>query len=152
VISASNLPKIGMSSFTPKPYEQVLNSGSEVSFCMDLWTSWLLRIQTSHKWISDQYHREGKSRSTFQTLTLRSRPLWPYLWNGSAFRLGKTHLGPNRCFCTSMVENDLFLESPNLLVGNLNLLVGNPNFVVENRNLFVGNGFDDSEIKWLPSK
>jgi hypothetical protein len=43
-------------------------------------------------------------------------------------------------------ENDLFLESPNLVVGNPNLLVGNPNLLdgnpsllVRNRDLLVGN-------------
>jgi hypothetical protein len=38
-----------------------------------------------------------------------------------------------------MVENDLFLENPNLLVGNPNLLVGNRHLLVENRTSLVGN-------------
>jgi hypothetical protein len=63
----------------------------------------------------------------------------PVQSNGSAFRLRETHLGPNLCFCTNVVENDLFLESPNLVVGNPSLLVGNPNLLVGNRDLLVGN-------------
>jgi hypothetical protein len=51
----------------------------------------------------------------------------------------ETHLESNLCFCTSMVENDLFLESPSWLVGNPDLLVGNPNLLVGNRHLLVGN-------------
>jgi hypothetical protein len=38
-----------------------------------------------------------------------------------------------------VVENDLFLENPNLVVGNPNLVVGNPNLLVRNRSLLVGN-------------
>jgi hypothetical protein len=59
--------------------------------------------------------------------------------NDSAFRLWKTHLAQNLCFCTNVVGNDLFLESPNLVVANPNLLVANPNLLVANPNLLVGN-------------
>jgi hypothetical protein len=38
-----------------------------------------------------------------------------------------------------MVENDVFLENPNLLVGDRNLLVGNRNLLVGSRNLLVVN-------------
>jgi hypothetical protein len=55
-----------------------------------------------------------------------------------------------------MVENDLFLESTNLLIANPNLLVGNRDLLVGNHfgqklYLLVGNGFDghDSTMKWL---
>jgi hypothetical protein len=47
----------------------------------------------------------------------------------------KNPFGTNLCFHTNMVENDLFLESPNLVVANPNLVVGDSNL----RNLLVGN-------------
>jgi hypothetical protein len=40
---------------------------------------------------------------------------------------------------TNVVENDLFLESPNLVVANPNLVVGNRHLLVENPNLLVEN-------------
>jgi hypothetical protein len=86
-------------------------------------------------------------------------------------------LRPNLCFCklTNIVENGLFFENPNLLVGQFagrKIAGRNPNLLVGNRNLLVGNHigqeinwseiikfigqkwFDvyDSKIKWLPSK
>jgi hypothetical protein len=46
-------------------------------------------------------------------MDFRLTPLWT-LCSRRAVLLAKIHLGPNLCFCTNVVENDLFLESPNL--------------------------------------